>query len=252
MVNMDGVNLASAYAFPPNRKGYCGISGYAKLLKAYRAGEADSDSLRRGLMRFSAHYAYLSLIARENGLDPFDNEVVRAFWTGNRLLESVSPKAMRSFIRNGLLKGKSPSRAKRLCDGLPDGILPHHSFNVLYVNFVSNSVPRTIRNFDSCCITSGKVLSVSGNTATLLRRAISYSRGFAVKETVSRVSLVRGGMRFIKSLEKGDTVSVHWGMAIEKLNPRDARLLESYNNKNIIAVNNGQASKKESMRRLTE
>jgi hypothetical protein len=241
---MDGTELASYYAFPPNRHGYCGTRGFCAALRNFQGGKTGPVSLRTELERFSAHYAYLSLIARESGLGPFDKEVVRAFWTGNGLLESVRPGALRSFIEKDLLKGKQPARARRLCDGLPDGLLPHHSFNVLYVNFVSDSVPRTIRNYDSCCITSGKILSVSGKDATLLRRSIGYDGGFAIKEKKSRVLFERGGMRFVSELKTGDVVSVHWGMIIEKLGGKDERLLDEYTLKNMRAINDSAERKK--------
>ncbi|MFH0885004.1 MAG: DUF6390 family protein [Candidatus Micrarchaeota archaeon] len=240
---MDGAELASLYAFPPNRHGYCGTRGFCATLRKFQEGKTGSHALRSELARFCPHYAYLSLIARESGLQPFDKEVVRAFWTGNSLLESVRQGALRSFIEKDLFKGKQPTRARRLCDGLPPGILPHHSFNVLYVNFVSNVVPRTVRNYDSCCVTSGKVLSISGKNAAILRRSIGYDGGFVIKEKESQVSLERGGMRFVSEVKKGDVVSVHWGMIIEKLGRKDERLLNEYTLKNMRAISDSAESK---------
>ncbi len=241
---MEGAELASYYAYPPNRRGYCGTRGFCQALRKFQSGKTGPGAIRAELAGFSAHYAYLSLIARENGLDPFDTDVVRAFWTGNRLLESVRASALRSFIEKDLLKGKQPARARRLCDNLPEGILPHHSFNVLYVNFVSNAVPRSVRNFDSCCITSGKVISADGGKATLLRRSIAYDGGFAMREKLSKASLERGGMRFVSGLKNGDAVSVHWGMIIEKLGRKDERLLDEYTLKNMSAINESAGRKR--------
>jgi len=239
---MDGAELASNYAFPPNRRGYCGSGGFAGTLRKHLAGKSTVAALKSGLKRFSAHYAYLSLIARENGIGPFDEGVVRAFWIGNRLLESVRPAALRSFIAMDLMGGKQASRAKRLCELLPEGILPHHSFNVLYINFVSNAVPRSISNFDSCCITWGEVLSVSENSIGLLRHSIGYDDGFVIVRKKSKVALGRDGVRFLGDVSKGDSVSVHWGMAIERLSRKDERLLEEYTLKNIRAINDSGAA----------
>jgi hypothetical protein len=238
MIRMDGTLLASRYAFPPNRLGYCGKGSFYGILRDYSRGKAGAaGDLRSELCRFQAHHAYLSLIAGENGLEPFDGEVVRAFWTGNRLLDSVRPGALRKFIEKDLMKGKQAARARKLCGSLPEGIVPHHSFNVLFVNFVSRAVPRTIRNFDSCCITWGKVLSVSGDSAIVMRESIGYDGGFIIKPKKSAVSLSRGGMRFLCDVEKGDAVSVHWGMAIELLSQKNERLLKEYTLKNIRAIN---------------
>jgi hydrogenase maturation factor len=58
------------------------------------------------------------------------------------------------------------------------------------------------------------------------------------------VALERGGIRFIKNLKAGDTVSVHWGMAIEKLSAKGERALMEYTNKNIRAINDSGALRK--------
>ncbi|MCI0504129.1 DUF6390 family protein [Candidatus Micrarchaeota archaeon] len=239
---MEGAELASLYAFPPNLRGYCGTCGFIRTLKGFRSGQAGTDALASGLKRFPAHYSYLSLIARESGLGPFDMEVVRAFWTGNQLLEAVRPIRLRRFIRRDLLGGKQALRARRMCELLPEGILPHHSFNVLYVNFVSNAVPRTIRNFDSCCITWGNVLSVSPGSLSVMRNSISYDCGFTIMRKKSKVALERDGLRFLDEVKKGDVVSVHWGMAVEKLSRKNERLLEEYTLKNIRAINESGAA----------
>jgi hydrogenase maturation factor len=241
---MDGVALASRYAYPPNRKGYCGAGSYGSILRGFMCGRESGSGLRSELERFRAHHAYLALIARENGLEPFDRDVVRAFWTGNRLLEGVRPASLRSFILGELIPRSQRARARRLCDSLPEGILPHHSFNVLYVNFVSNAVERSIRNFDSCCVTSGKVLAASGSSARIMRNSIGYDGGFGIVPRQSTVALERGGIRFIKNLKAGDTVSVHWGMAIEKLSAKGERALMEYTNKNIRAINDSGALRK--------
>lgn len=234
---MDGAELASYYAFAPNQRGYCGTAGFVRALKRHLAKKGDLSALRRELGGFSAHFAYLSLIARENGLKPFDLDVVRALWTGNSLLENVRPDSLRSFIQKDLFASGQPKRAKKLCGLLPEGIVPHHSFNVLYINFVSNSVPRTLRNFDSCAITWGKVLSASKDSVRLLRASIGWNRGFALLEKECSIALSRNGIRFVGELKKGDVVSVHWGMAVEKLASENGRLLEKYTIKNIRAIN---------------
>jgi hypothetical protein len=235
----DGTVLASRYAFPPNRRGYCGPGCFGGVLGRFLKGRAGMPALRAELASFPAHYAYLSLIAHANGMEPFDYEVVRAFWTGNRLLESVGPEDLPSFIRKDLFCGKQAARAERLCSRLPEGILPHHSFNSLFVNFVSNAVPRSIASYDSCCITSGRVVSVSENSVTLRRRAIvrADGGGFAVAEKSSRALLGGNGVLLAGGIRAGDTVSVHWGIVIEKLDGKNARLLEKYTLKNIRAIN---------------
>ncbi len=227
---MNGAELAARYAFPPNSLRYC---GQPTFIAALRSGKP--RALEKELKKFTAHYGYLSLIAAENGLKPFDVRVVRAFWTGNRLLENVSAAAMRHFIAR-IIKGRA--RARKLAENLPAGIMPHHSFNPLYVNFVSGKVARSISNYDSCCVTWGRVLSLSGTSATLRRHSIARESGrFVLRPRTATVALEKNGVRLVGALKKGDLVSVHWAMAIERLAPEQSAALKKYTLKNIAALN---------------
>lgn len=233
---MNGAELAARYAFPPNSREYCGPRSFGRALLAQLSGKARQRALEHELRKFPVHCAYLSLIARESRKKPFDLAVVRAFWTGNRLLERVRPASMRALVRR--LLAKSPTRAARLAKSLPPGILPHHSFNSLFVNFVTDRVARTVRNYDSCCVTFGTVLSVSGRSASVLRHSIVRGRGgLALRKRRCAVALERGGVRFVRRLKRGDRVSVHWGMAIERLSPQHCAALKRYTQENIRAMN---------------
>ncbi|MEW6721859.1 MAG: DUF6390 family protein [Candidatus Micrarchaeota archaeon] len=231
---MNGAALAAKYALPPNALGYCGSGEFRGALKS-----GSQAVLEKELKKFKVHYAYLSLIARENGLGPFDLRVVRAFWTGNRLLENVSRAALRAFIRKELFGGRKGSRAEALARNLPEGILPHHSFNSLYVNFVTGKVAPSVRNLDSCCITWGEVLSAGKNSATLRRACITWDGGFALEEKDERVALSRAGVSMVQGAKKGDFLAVHWGVAVEKLTDASLRKLERYTRANIDAINGG-------------
>jgi len=94
---MNGVELAARYAFAPNCHGYCGTPSFSRVLKS-----GNTEAMENELKKFRAHYAYLTLIARANALEPFDKKAVEAFWIGNRLLESVSTQSLRRFIARDL------------------------------------------------------------------------------------------------------------------------------------------------------
>jgi hypothetical protein len=228
---MNGTELAARYAFPPNSLHYCGQPTFVSALRSGR-----KRALEKELRKFTAHYGYLSLIAAENGLKPFDLCVVRAFWTGNWLLDNVSAPAMRRFFLR--VFRKNPARARKLAENLPPGSVPHHSFNPLYVNFFTDKVARSVRNYDSCCVTWGTVLRMSERSAVLLRQSIARKGGrFVLKPRIARVLLEKDGIRFVKALKKGDMVSVHWGMAIERLTPARSAALRRYTQKNLDAIN---------------
>ena len=232
---MNGVDLAARYAFVPNRLHYCGQPTFIAALRSARPRTLETE-----LKKFAAHYGYLELIAAENGKKPFDLDVVRAFWTGNGLLDHVSSRAIGRFFLHVL--PKNPARALKLARNLPAGAVPHHSLNPLYVHFITDKVVRTIRNYDSCCVTWGKILSLSGKSATISRHSLGKKAGklmLVLKR--SRVALEKNGVRFVPALRTGDTVSIHWGMAIERLTPAQSAALERYTRKNINALNAASA-----------
>jgi hypothetical protein len=82
----------------------------------------------------------------------------------------------------------------------------------------------------------GKVLSISGESVVLRRSSIGWEDGFIIVPKTERIALSRAGVRFLGGVSRGDILSVHWGMAIERLRERDAEALERYTKKNIGAL----------------
>lgn len=226
---MDGVELAAIYSYQPNHLGYCGSSSFAS---AYQS--RNPEMIKEELKKFHAHYAYLRLIGRENNLDPFHRDVVKAFWIGNWLLDTITHDTLQNFIENELFPDKTCNRAKKLAKDLPEGLVPHHSFNSLYINFISDAVEKTTANYDSCCVTFGKLISVSEKTATIRRNYIS--EGPVLRQKTEKISIDRF---FTGQLQPGDLVSVHWGHIIQILQPSDYSSLEKYTLKNINILSRG-------------
>jgi len=232
---MNGVSLSARYGFPPNSLGYCGKDSFTDALREHLGGAGNDAALEAELRKFKAQFAYLSLIARENRKMPFDLDVVEAFWIGNPLLDNISHDSLRSFILEDLLS-HDETRASKLARSLPEGMVPHHSFNSLYINFVTDSVERSVQNLDSCCITWGEALSVSKDSVSMIRNSISSDgKNFVIRPVESVVMLEKNGIRFLDDVFKGDVLSVHWGMAIEKLSEDKIASLERYTKINVAA-----------------
>ncbi len=231
----EGILLASRYAFSPNHLKYCGTDSFCKTLQI-----ADPALLASELSNFPVHYGYLDLIAKSNGMHPFDLDVVRAFWTGNSLLEKVTPQSIKIFL--SILLKDNPQKAQFLSNNLPPGILVHHNFNALYVNFVTQKVPKTMENFDNCSVTSARVLDVQKNSATVKRNRLVISKNgdYVIEESKEKIDLVRDGFSFVdpNSLSSGDFISIHWKMAVEILDYSTLKNLEKYTKKNLSALNN--------------
>ena len=89
-----GPVLFARYAYPPNALGYCGPGQPAELraqMALVDATGGDDRGLRRLAAGFEGAWPYLQLIASANGRsDPLADDVVAAYWVGNRLLEAVT------------------------------------------------------------------------------------------------------------------------------------------------------------------
>src|SRR3989344_1975062 len=130
---MDGLLRCSRYAFGPNRLHYCGPDASRELLSYIKNDEPDFG-LKRLLTQFETLFPYLKHIAEANDIpDPFDDQVVEAYWIGNHLLENVSQRAFYDHlrVRLGLQKKVGHKTFNLLTDKIGKGALPHHSFHVL-------------------------------------------------------------------------------------------------------------------------
>lgn len=213
---MNGIELASRYSSPPNALGYCGGSFFQDSLSI-----GNKFLIQEELRKFHA-FSYLKLIGDHHELDPFDIQVVRAFWTGNDLL-NIPKEKLCDFIENTLFKNRK--RGKDLSLNLPNGLVPHHTFNVFYIKFVSDCVPRTIENFDKCMVSFGKIIDGSK------MQRFALNDNFELVEKVEKIEKSLAGPLF-----PGDLVSIHWGVIIEKLTKENYDLLKFYTKKNLKAL----------------
>jgi len=231
---MESLILSASYAFMPNLLGYCGKQSFFPALKA-----GNKPQLRSELKEFTAHYAYLKLIASCNSRKPFDSKVVEAFWIGNSLLENVGKRDIAATFADFNRKGAiSRKRTKELISGIPEDAVPHHSFHVLYVNSLSGVLKAETRKLDKCRVSWGKVISTGNKSATVLYRPLKGKKGnysFG-KERKKRILTSWQEYSPLKDIHKGDTITFHWDFAVQKIGKEKA-LLEKYTLRNINAVN---------------
>jgi hypothetical protein len=233
---MDELESAGRYSIVPNSLGYCGGSDFSKVFKRYREGKSTKSEMRQALKRFKSLYAYLKTIAKANKKNPFDRNVLEAFWIGNDLLTNVTAGSIRKLILRDLVAaGMDKKRAQSAADKLPEGILLHHSFNSIYLNFVGNKVKRTTTNFDKCRIGWGKVVSISKNSCILKyppvkRNKVGYRLGVYITRRFSRHVC---GVLLEPNIHIGDIVSTHWGAVVQKLNRKLLYSLKKFTNINL-------------------
>lgn len=238
---MKPIEIGACYSLMPNCLGYCGGSDFSKVFRKYLDGNASENELKLAIKKFKGHYPYLKTIARANGIrNPFDGRVIDAFWIGNGLLGRVGRtdviRLILEFAKNAEM---DKNRAQEKIANLPDGILIHHSFNSLYLNFVGDRVERTVSNFDKCRIGWGVVQTVKNNTAKVRYQKIIRKNGkYGFSKPVEKYfKRAMNGITPEHDLKVGNVVSLHWGLIVQKLNKRQEKALKRYTEKNIEAIN---------------
>jgi hypothetical protein len=216
------MELAGRYSLVPNCIGYCGTPDFAKVFANYRARKVTSVKVKKEIRGFIAEYAYLKTIAKANRItDPFHPKVLESFWLGNSLLKNVKRKDVEQMIRKDFIAmGKMNSvRAEKKIAALPSHPYIHHDFNTLFLNFVGDKVPRTLKNFDNCRIAYGRVLAVGEKTAKVrYRPLIRKGKGFGSgKPKTKMFKRYCHGLLLELDLKVGDTVTLHWGTIIQKI-----------------------------------
>src|SRR3989344_7446656 len=168
---MNGTELIVRHSFAPNRLRYCGANDLSQKIPLFLQNHsADAEKeLQSELKTFKGLYSYLSLIAAENSLKPFDEKVGESYWIGNELLEKVSPVSVRKMFLEKFSRedfwGKE--LAQELSENLPKRFFAHHSFHVFFAHFFTKAVAVSPQTLDHCRISCGKILETHGNALTV-------------------------------------------------------------------------------------
>lgn len=246
---MLGLKLAAAYGYPPARLGFCGTVAPQDQLIINRWLQGENrlaPQVRQILSTFKAAYSYYQLIASQNKIqDPFDQQVVEAYWLGNKLLGKVNGDDIRQMIqtdfgRPGLLSKKQAcTKASRL----PAGVLPYHLSHVLFIGSISGRVKFTPRLIDLCRIGWGEVVKIpklkpeapvakiTVRYRPLVQKNKQWQLGLRRKQTV------KWDKSFVPRLKKGETVSFHWGRACQVLNRKQTDSLKKYSKQTLDLFN---------------
>ena len=222
-----GPLLFARYAYGPNQLGFCGPDAADELFGQATSGRADDAALRHLASQFEGAYPYLRLIADANGLaDPLDARVVEAYWLGNRLLSKVTPRQLGELLDTRFRRRLNGDGWRWLAGKPAAGAMPVHAFHVLDVFprlglLRSGEADRVLETMDCCRIRWGKVLERDGDWLVVAAVPLVMRDG-RLEIGASRIESVRGrrdGAGFVDGAEPGDTVSLHWDWACERLTP---------------------------------
>jgi hypothetical protein len=222
-VSSQGARLFAQYAYPPNELGYCGPAGAGAMLAPGATAE-----IERRARQFEGAWGYLELLAETAGTDDaLDEEVVRAYWVGNGLLDRVDPRALVAHLRQrfaGQVGGTWEDASSRAA--------AHHSFQVFEVYpwaaMLLDGRPAgpAVHVLDRCRVRVGQVQAVHGEAVAVASRLLVWD-GTALGETAHEVSeqarwsCEAGSLIDVPAV--GDTVALHWDWVCEVLTPGQAQ-----------------------------
>lgn len=239
-----GALLFGRYAFPPNQLGYCGPDDHAALFQ-YVAEQRPDRGLVELERRFEGAYPYLCLIAGANRIqDPFDSRVVDAYWIGNSLLEQVRPQDFYQSLEDRFRARMLAQQFRWMATKLEQGARPHHNFHVFEV-YVRAGLMRNERAvaaippMDSCRISWGRVSEVDGGALVLERQPLEMREGKLVlgEPRAKRVSWQIDGLGFVRAVQPGDVVSVHWDWACDILDTGALHRLQASTQRYLTLAN---------------
>ncbi len=221
--------------------GYCGPEDTAAL-RAVASGGGDPELVPALARRFTGAWPYQQLIADlTSRSDPLCVEVVRAYWTGNDLTDSLDREEFGVALLDRFGPGMRASWP-HLEDSLLPEVAPTHAFHVLslypWSRLLSTGRPEPLTVLDSCRIGWGTVTGIEGDRLVVRSRHLEYDdRKLALGASVeTRVPHRVEDGSFVGRVMVGDHVALHWGLVCDRLTPQEAADLERWTQWQLAAI----------------
>jgi len=195
---MKGEILAALYSYGSCRKAK-ELEIFELVVKILNAdGEDLLLKLRAALQQLNPYPHYLQIAQKTGISDPFAMEVIRAYWTGNHLLEAFS----------------SPE-------------VPHHNFAILKDAEVFSAHYGwgvIIINLNLCRISFGKIKRKSASGDLVLKTNLFVYRNGKLSLGETQEIRVKKGL--LAEARADDIVAFHWGEAREVITESQAEWLK--------------------------
>ncbi|HKV21474.1 MAG TPA: DUF6390 family protein [Mycobacterium sp.] len=231
---MDGRELFSCYAFPPNELGYCGPTDTSRDELASHAGE------------FDGAWPYLQALANVAEVpDPLDDAVVRSYWVGGPLLDKTDPDELLTRLRSAFT-GQTTGLLSELTSGK---VLAHHSFHVFvvypWVLFLDRDPTTPLRVMQNCRIRWGTVESVEGDFVALRSSPLTFEQrvlglGAAV---VEHARWRKGDAATTAAPRPGDIVTAHWDWVCDVITDTECAALAEATRRTVDLVNDSMSAR---------
>ena len=238
----DGIIRCARYGFMPNHLTFCGPDKNKDLFHYCHSQNVD-QGLKNILEEFQTLYPYLKFIAKQNMIkDPFDKDVIEAYWIGNHLLENISKSKLHDYLIDDLnVKKKFTLQSmNKLKNKIGSGAKANHNFHVLSIWKNINEIDsmQTLSSMDLCRISWGKVKKVNKSSLEVKYNPLVFNDRLSLGEPISyKVNYKIDNKGFILNPKVGDWVSMHWGFVCEILSNLQVANLKKYTLESISLSN---------------
>ena len=209
---MNSLRLILQFSFKPNTLGLCGRRDdkIYELLKKEDWTSGEEERVKLFAKDLKVLYAYLKSVGEASGMNPFDEEVVRACLVGWNKWDQFD---VASHLKENLKKVAIPKKLKEI-ETLPTGVPFTHNFHTLYFGAVASDIPRVLGFADRCKVSLGKIME--GGVA-------EYNRLMpGLKTEMSEMSIESP---FIE-VGTGDGVFVHHGIVFKRAVPEEVTIYQ--------------------------
>jgi Family of unknown function (DUF6390) len=239
-----GPRLFARYAYAPNSLGYCGPADAAALFELAATGRTSAD-ITAIAARFTGAWPYLTVLAELTGIgDPLDERVVRGYWTGGPLLDTVDRAAFGTSLIERIRAAGAGRYWAHLTAGLLPEAAPTHAFHVFGVYpwsrlLTAGQPEHPLHVLDSCRIRWGRIVSVHGDRAVVCASRLTWdSRQLGLgPERDEAVRLTEGGRGFVARPRPGEWVALHWDWVCDRLTDTDVGYLRQCTHWQLTATN---------------
>jgi hypothetical protein len=235
-----GVELFARYAYPPNELGYCGPADGGAALR--RVAQTGGDP--QWTTGFDGAWPYLDAIsAAEGAAGRLDPAVVRAYWVGNDLLDSVDPHHLLRQLKQSFASQTGGLLWEIRAEQVPLAVA-HHSLHVFAVYPWAPLLRRVgggrpLEVLQQCRIRWGTVIDVAEGTALVRSHALRFEAGALslapeATETVRWTSASHG---LGAAPLPGQLVALHWDWICDRLTEVDCAHLRRHTQSTLDLAN---------------
>jgi hypothetical protein len=241
---MNGQILFAKYAFAPNKLYFCGPNSSRTIFEYAAIGKSDRGLLPL-LEQFEGAFPYLQLIAQENKIqNPFNWHVVEAYWLGNDLLNNIQIRSFYAHLADRFQKRAKLKNWAKLEKKFSFSPKPNHLFHVLEIYHLigtirGGQITTLMNHINQCRISWGKIIKINKDKLFVETREIETLNNKLILGTPQEkeINYQFRDQSFIKNINIGDWISIHWNWACDILDQRQLANLKKYTLLNLKFAN---------------